>query len=280
MKRCVAHFTRSALAIVAAFAVLLLILPVSGCVSIADAGSLVDLGVIDRSSGQRLEVYRHRGRLYVAGTPGNRYGITLQNRAAGRVLAVVSVDGVNVLSGQTAATSQAGYVLDPSQAAEISGWRKSMDEVAAFYFTSVGDSYAGRTDRPQNVGVIGVAVFREAAPLPPPPIARPPIAMQPRAADNFAEGAAAAPEAAPSPQARSNTAVRKAESQLGTGHGERISAPTQYTDFRRASDSPAEVISIYYDSYANLQARGIIPRNAQPGGPNPFPGGFVPDPRR
>jgi hypothetical protein len=132
--------------------------------AMADAGSLVDVSVLDRSSGQTLEAYRHHGRLYVVGTPGNRYAVMLRNKSSGRVLTVLSVDGINALSGQTAATSQSGYVLVARQSAEIAGWRKSMDDVAAFYFTRVEDSYAGRTDRPQNVGVIGVAVYREAEP--------------------------------------------------------------------------------------------------------------------
>ena len=67
---------------------------------------------------------------------------------------------------------------------------------------------------------------------------------------------------------------------LGTGHGQREHSPTRYTDFVRASDTPDEVLAIYYDSRANLIARGIIrsPRVAEP---QPFPGapGFVPDPR-
>jgi hypothetical protein len=86
-------------------------LPLAGCISIADAGSLVDVGIIDRSSGQTLEAYRHHGRLYVVGTPGNRYAVMLRNKSSGRVLTVLSVDGINALSGQTAATSQSGYVL-------------------------------------------------------------------------------------------------------------------------------------------------------------------------
>lgn len=57
-------------------------------------------------------------------------------------------------------------------------------------------------------------------------------------------------------------------------------SPTRYTEFVRNSDSPDEIITIYYDSRANLIARGIIPspRLAEPA---PFPGGagFVPDPR-
>lgn len=151
-------------------AALFAVVPLAGCMSIADAGVLVDVSVIDRSTGQQLEVYRHRGQLYVAGTPGNRYAVVMRNKSAGRLLTVLSVDGVNALNGQTAATSQSGYVLSAWQAAEIAGWRKSMDDVAAFYFTSVADSYAGRTDRPQNVGVIGVAVYREAVPVPEPAV--------------------------------------------------------------------------------------------------------------
>jgi hypothetical protein len=41
------------------------------------------------------------------------------------------------------------------------------------------------------------------------------------------------------------------------------------------------VITIYYDTYRNLVAQGVIrerPRYAHPA-PNPFPGSFVPDPR-
>ncbi|HRF12147.1 MAG: hypothetical protein ABTS16_10490 [Candidatus Accumulibacter phosphatis] len=258
-------------------------LPLAGCISIADAGSLVDVGIIDRSSGQTLEAYRHHGRLYVVGTPGNRYAVMLRNKSSGRVLTVLSVDGINALSGQTAATSQSGYVLVARQSAEISGWRKSMDDVAAFYFTSVADSYAGRTDRPQNVGVIGVAVYREAEPMPPPQ-----VTMQSRERDDAPAADSATSNATPraAAPARAEASGKLAESQpsrLGTGHGERISAPTQYTEFRRASDQPSEILTIHYDSYSNLLAQGIIPRPRQQPTPNPFPnpfpGGFTPDPR-
>ena len=85
----------------------------------------------------------------------------IRNCTGARVLVVTSVDGVNVISGDTAAPSQSGYVLEPWGSVEITGWRKSLSRTAAFYFTDLGDSYAARTGRPQNVGVIGVAVFQE-----------------------------------------------------------------------------------------------------------------------
>ena len=63
---------------------------------------------------------------------------------------------------------------------------------------------------------------------------------------------------------------RRVGEKLGTGHGERMAAPTEYTSFRRASSTPSEVITIYYDSRANLMARGIIPAPRYSVRPNPF----------
>ena len=128
---------------------------------VAGAGTPVDIEVLDRKTGRVLPVYWHDGERHVAGEPGREYEIRLRNRGECRVLAVTSVDGVNVITGRTASPAQSGYVLDPWGLVEVDGWRKSMEEVAAFYFTALPDSYAARTGRPDNVGVIGVALFRE-----------------------------------------------------------------------------------------------------------------------
>ncbi len=64
---------------------------------------------------------------------------------------------------------------------------------------------------------------------------------------------------------------------LGTGHGRNESSPARYTHFERASSTPAEVVSIYYDSRANLIARGVI-RETPWREPQAFPGPFVRDP--
>ena len=91
---------------------------------------------------------RTQGRRYVVGKPGNEYAIRVRNQSGGRVLAVMSVDGVNAISGDTASPAQTGYVLSPYESADIAGWRKSMSHTAAFYFTPLPDSYAARTGRP------------------------------------------------------------------------------------------------------------------------------------
>ncbi|MCU0933657.1 MAG: hypothetical protein MUE86_04270, partial [Thiobacillaceae bacterium] len=72
----------------------------------AQAGRLLDMEIVDRASGQTLETYRHRGQHWVAGHPGERYAVRLVNRSGERVLVVLSVDGVNAVSGETAALSQ------------------------------------------------------------------------------------------------------------------------------------------------------------------------------
>lgn len=211
-------------------------------------GGLVDLGVYDRAQGRRLPVHWHQGRAYIAGRPGDEYRMTLRNRSSERLLAVVSVDGVNVITGETADPRQSGYVLAPGRSIEILGWRKSLAQTAAFYFTDLADSYAARTGRPDNVGVIGVALFREKRFRP-----RPPAAL------------GRAEESAPA------TRQADAAGKLGTGHGRREHSPAYYVHFKRASRTPVETITLYYDSRRNLLARGVLRE------PRPFPG-FVPDP--
>ena len=70
------------------------------------AGSLLDLAVVDRDTGETLRTYSHHGKIYVAGVPGHRYTVRMTNRTGGRVLTVLSVDGVNAITGQTASPNQ------------------------------------------------------------------------------------------------------------------------------------------------------------------------------
>ena len=215
----------------------------------AFAQRLAEVSVYDRSEGRWLQVYRHEGRAYVVGKPGHEYQIRVTNRLREDLLAVVSVDGVNVITGETAHPAQSGYVVSPHGSVEMQGWRKNLSQTAAFYFTALPDSYAARTGRPDDVGVIGVALFRRKQ--------EPPVPSSPRIADSAA-GA-------------------RAESSIGTGHGRREHSPAVRVTFERATSAPAEMLTLYYDSYANLVARGVVREPAQVT-PRPFPG-FVPDPR-
>jgi hypothetical protein len=244
---------------------------------------LVDVEVYDRTDGQSLPVYRRDGRAWIVGTPGHEYVLRVRNLTGGRILAVTSVDGVNVISGDTAAPSQSGYVLEPYGSVEIAGWRKNLERTAAFYFTEIPDSYAARTGRPENVGVIGVAAFRE---RPPRVLSQPQPYPYPR--EPMSERAA---PAAPQADARSEASGSSLEKQrgglatapapsLGTGHGRSEWSQAQVVRFERESATPNETVALRYDRYENLVAMGIIGGPPLARSPDPFPGlpRFAPDP--
>ena len=255
----------------------------------APARALVDVAIVDRDDGRLLPQYRHHGERWLAGVPGHRYAIRLTNTGGERVLVVLSVDGVNAVTGEDADPSQGGYVLAPWQSAEIGGWRKSLDQVAQFHFTDVADSYAARTGRAGNVGVIGIAVFRERRPVEvmdspdsrhPSPQAAPERASSGAGDDAGAARSAAANEAL----ATSPPTADAARQQVGTGHGALEWASASRTRFLRAGTRPAQVFEVRYDAPRRLIALGIVPRPDRPRwpvaqAPRAFPGGFVPDPR-
>jgi hypothetical protein len=258
-------------------------------------GRLADVQVIDRETGSVLPLYRSHGEYWVAGRPGVRYSIVIQNHRGERLLAVTAVDGVNVISGETGAWGQSGYVFDPGERYEISGWRKSNTEIADFNFTSAGNSYAARTGRPANVGVIGVALFLE-RPAPPPridyydPLSRNSNSAKDEVAVDAGRPAPAAPPLASNTPSAAMSAYASSQAQrsaapaekLGTGHGAREYSYVQNTTFDRQSSTPNEVIKIRYDSYENLVAMGVVPSRPVWQPANPFPDSvlpkYVPDP--
>lgn len=247
----------------------LAVLMLFGSLNAWSLGHLANIEILDRDSGVTLPVYRFRGENWVAGNPGARYAVVINNLRGERLLAVASVDGVNVVSGETAAWDQTGYVLEGGQRCAIDGWRKSNREVADFNFTALPDSYAALTGRAGNVGIIGVAIFRE----------------HPQARDRQAEIASQRNAPAVPPGRASAGAWRDAPSaaapRLGTGHGEREISYVSNTQFDRLSESPDEIVRVRYDRFDNLVAMGVVRSRGVPARPDAFPdssGRFVPDP--
>lgn len=244
----------------------------------AEAASLATVDVYDRSAGETLPVHRHRGRDYIEGRTGNEYAVRILNRTGERMLAVLSVDGVNAVTGETASPEQSGYVIEPWGYVTVQGWRKSLDRTAAFYFSDPQASYASRTGRPDDLGVIGVALFRE----------RPSLRHR-----EWWSGAARSADEAAGADARTAAKSRRAEAaaeasapaaapSLGTGHGRNEYSPAHRVAFERASAQPDEVVALRYERRETLVEMGVLPppwrfADRQP---EPFPGapGFVPDP--
>jgi hypothetical protein len=128
------------------------------------AGGIIEWGI--KGSLGMLPAYKswtNNGyRRFVQGSHGSSYSIVIKNRCKCRVQVVVSVDGLDVLDGQSASVKKTGYVINPESTLTIKGFRTSYDAVAAFQFSSVSQSYANlRHGETRNVGVIGLAAYTE-----------------------------------------------------------------------------------------------------------------------
>ena len=253
---------------------------------------------LEDAAGRTLPTWHHKGQTWVLGQQGQTYRVRVRNANPERVEVVVSVDGRDAVSGDPGDyTRQRGYVVAPYGDLVVDGFRQDLNHVAAFTFTTPGDSYSARRGTPQNVGVIGVAVFREApgVAIAQPPMHRPtPIWPEPHGntgrtgelgtsgdfggfgaernkasapmsapTQDMAEGASDAARARRGPAPRQN---------LGTQYGASQSSPTTEVPFQRATpNQPATVLGLYYDDTRGLRARGIQVDPPQPEGPQPFP---------
>lgn len=206
-----------------------------------------------------LPMFVHEGRRYVLGSLGQRYRVRIKNPTDARVEAVVSVDGLDALDGKAASLSKRGYVIPAFGSVTIDGFRTSLDTVAAFRFSSVSDSFAGRKGQDRNVGVIGVAFFRERAELPVEvaPTWRP---RRSRPTDPSAESKGNAPSPSAADEGRSGAMrprLRTERPGLGTEFGEQRESRVRETVFVRESEMPTATNELRYNDRKGLQALGI-----------------------
>lgn len=249
-----------------------------------------DVDLVDER-GVPLRTFHHDGERFVLGSIGERFGVRLVNHTSHRVEAVVSVDGRDVISGRVASyVTERGYVLEPFATITVSGFRQSWEHVATFRFTSPSDSYSSRQGTPQNVGVIGVAFFPEAAPptwqRPSPPVASAPrdssgtlrdsdgqlrdSELRREPAHPSSTHSSSAPQA-PRKRASSPSSSSRgweppaAADRLGTQYGETRSSGAHHTHFVRSNTThPAILTTLRYDDAAGLEARGIAVHWPQP----------------
>jgi hypothetical protein len=187
-----------------------------------------------------LATFALGGRRFVLGTIGERYAVRVINPTATRIEAVVSIDGLDAIDGRPASLARRGYIVPAFGEVTIDGWRTSLETVAAFRFSSVHASYAARNRNDRNVGVIGVAFFRER-----PVIVRPAPAKASRAA------------ASPPCAGASRATADETRPGLGTEFGESHDSSVTEVPFERTSSSPDAVAELRYDDREGLLARGI-----------------------
>jgi hypothetical protein len=120
----------------------------------------IGISLVDEH-GTLLSGIHSAGRALIAGNDGERYRIVVRNGTSARFEIVASVDGNDVIDGKPASTDRRGYLVDPYGTLVIDGFRTSDDQVAAFRFGRVAESYAAQTSGDRNVGVVGLAIFAE-----------------------------------------------------------------------------------------------------------------------
>jgi hypothetical protein len=128
-------------------------------------------GAVDLANGQlrvRLSNYgddlphlQAGNRSIFMAQPGTSYRIDVTNRTKQRAEVIVTVDGLNILTGTAASYQQRGHLIEPQSSVRLYGFRKNDDEVLRFEFGSVADSKAAKAGTARNVGVIGFAMFLE-----------------------------------------------------------------------------------------------------------------------
>lgn len=120
-------------------------------------------------NGDTVKKFSHDGKLFIAGYNGSEYILRVSNNTDKRVLAIISVDGINVVDGKEASEQSTGYIVAARSAVNIKGFRESETHVGAFKFATKGKSYTKETitGSTKDCGVIGCMIVEEKAKIDP-----------------------------------------------------------------------------------------------------------------
>jgi hypothetical protein len=116
-------------------------------------------------NGRACKEYTHKGMSFIEARTGTNYTVKIKNDNPYRVMAVLSVDGLDVVTGKPAEETNTGYIIDAYSSLDVKGYRISDDNSASFIFTSKGNSYVQQAkSNATNAGVIGLRTYKEKVP--------------------------------------------------------------------------------------------------------------------
>lgn len=216
--------------------------------------------------------YYHQGNWFIEGREGSRYTLWFKNNLPVRVMAIFSVDGLDVCKGQPAGLDSDGYIVDAYSSIEVPGWKLDGNTAAEFFFAGIGKSYASASGaNTNNVGVIGAMVFREKNVQANP--AFPGYGVHPLTYGDTGQYTnnkwGGTPILRGSSAACSNTmggtvnvvgqnSIQAVAQSVGTGFGDATQFKTSQVAFERANPTvPDALMVLYYNSAKNLQKMGI-----------------------
>lgn len=113
-------------------------------------------------NGKPIKQYNHNGNVYIEGREGSEYTIRIKNDSYSRKMAVVTVDGINVIDGKPQGNEIGiGYIVSGRSSIVVKGYRESDSHVGTFKFCKKGESYSQNVGIEGNNGVIGVRIYNE-----------------------------------------------------------------------------------------------------------------------
>lgn len=257
-----------------------------------------------------IDEYVKNNQVFVEGRKGSEYSIHFNNYTPDRVKILLSVDGLNTLTGDN--VWKRGYVVEPYSYADIPGWRINSDVVSQFKFNSKNASYNQHnvSGDENNIGVIGCMVFKEVKRKYSYETTVHPmyheyrwnkfndyrfekITMFPieninstygynvNNVDNLCSYGSCSPRGVaptfngpamyPTGSINCSAGVNSSTQDLGTEWGTEKQFKTA-TVYYNFEETPQEILEIYYDSKSGLQARGIVVDRKVRREPNAFPG--------
>lgn len=248
-------------------------------------------------AGRPVQEYSKDGNVFVEGRAGSQFELTIRNLTGRSLLAHPMIDGISAMTGKDAERNDSdhGYVLHPYAEITVPGWRLNDREAAHFFFAGAGGSYAEKTGRPSNRGVIACPVWEEYVAVRFDSFKRgdgslwqfqhaDPNLVDHSVCDDENQGIRSSMKSITrsrsiipdSGMSASYCAQQPTAGNLGTGFGEATSHRVHAVNFTVAQSEPNYIATIYYDDSVGLAKRGIQVSHGKKRNdrslPNPFPG--------
>ena len=248
--------------------------------------------------GEVIPTYHKKKASFIEAFLNKDYTIRVKNDSYLPIEVVLSVDGLSVMSGESASIEERGYVVPGQSRIDIPGWRRGNDKVASFSFASPEKSYSAKMGKDtSNIGVIGCAIFMQKFIMTQPLINPNPWYDNPYpgwpwydnryhwytittttgidvSSNTVTTRSANMSKASDNINIYSNTEIDnepgvnicasaiddepKQSFDVGTAYGKEVNHATQNTTFDRAFEEPDQVISLFYKTKAVLIDEGII----------------------
>lgn len=223
--------------------------------------------------------YKHNNNTYIESREGSEYGIKVTNFNSYRVEALITVDGLDIIKGKPTSFDTRGYVLKAYESVIFEGYRVSDTNIRRFVFGRKGkDTYVNKVQEDSsNIGVIGVAVFKEFRDLTDHwdnilVLGNSSNSSKP---ELFKSGVSTTSGSTSDFRTRGlnfNASYNSTQSDHGTNMGSSKKSHISNTFFTRDETYPVTTFAFQYRSKKILKSMGIvIHSNYQDSLPNPFP---------